>query len=84
MSRDSFIFYRSFFEAISDLDDKERLPLYDSICRFSLDGEDAELSGMAKTLFKLIKPQLEANAKRYDDGKKGGRPKKDTTGFEND
>ena len=32
-------------------------------------------------LYTLIKPQLEANTKRYEDGKKGGRPKKETTGL---
>lgn len=36
----------------------------------------------ATHFFTLIKPQLSANNKRYEDGKKGGRPKKiKTSGF---
>ena len=34
-------------------------------------------------MFKLIRPQVNANNKRREDGKKGGRPKK-TIGFENE
>lgn len=39
------------------------------------------MTGIAKNLFTLIKPQILANNKRYEDGKKGGRPKKKTSGF---
>lgn len=75
MYRESFIFYRSFLEAISDLADAERLTLYDAICRYALEGELFELSGITKMLFTLIKPQLDANNRRYTNGQKGGRPK---------
>ncbi len=70
--RDSFIFYRSFYEAINDLDDQSQLQLYKAIASFSLNEEDGELSGLVKTIFTLIKPQLEANNQRYKNGK---RPK---------
>ncbi len=83
MARDSFIFYKSFYEAISDLDDKvQRLELYEAICKNSLYDEDTELNGLSGTLYKLIKPQLEANNERYRNGNKGGRPKKETNGYE--
>lgn len=81
--KDSFVFYRSFFEALQDLSDKDRLKLYDAICNLALNGEDTELKGIACTVFKLIKPQVVANTKRYANGKKGGRPKKETIGYEN-
>ena len=68
--RDSFIFYRSFYEAISDLEDMQQLEIYQSMANFSLNFEEPILSGVSATIFKLIKPQLEANNKRYLNGSK--------------
>ena len=68
--RDSFIFYRSFYEAISDLDDMQQLEIYKAIADFSLNFTEPNLSGVSATIFKLIKPQLEANNKRYMNGSK--------------
>lgn len=81
-NKNSFVFYRSFFEALQDLNDKDRLKLYDAICDLALNDEDTQLKGIANTVFKLIKPQVIANTERYANGKKGGRPKKETTGFD--
>ncbi len=66
--RDSFIFYRSFYEAINDLDDETQLQIYQAIARYSLNFEESELNGISKAIFTLIKPQLEANNKRYSNG----------------
>ena len=82
MNRDSFIFYRSFYEAIKEVDTETQVALYDAICKKALYDEETTLEGTAKILYTLIKPQLDANNKRYSDGQKGGRPKKETTGFE--
>lgn len=84
--KDSFIFYASFLEAIEELDDKKQLKLYKAITNFALkNSEPANLQGIEKAIFALIKPQITANNKRYEDGKKGGRPRKNkTTGFENE
>ena len=68
--RDSFIFYRSFYEAISDLDDMQQLEIYKAVANFSLNFTEPNLSGVTATIFKLIKPQLEANNKRYENGSK--------------
>lgn len=81
MNRDSFIFYRSFYEAIKEVDTETQVALYDAICKKALYDEETTLEGTAKILYTLIKPQLDANNKRYSDGQKGGRPKKETTGF---
>ena len=75
MQRDSFIFYRSFYEAINDLPEKSQLKVYKAICEMSLNFDEINLSGLSLTIFKLIKPQLEANNKRYINGSKGGAPK---------
>lgn len=87
MPKDSFIFYRSFYEASKDLKDKDRAKLYDAICEKSLNDKDIQLTGISNSMFTLIKPQIEANNKKYENGKKGGRPKNknqnETLGFEN-
>lgn len=56
--KDSFVFYRSFFEAIQDIDDKSKLQLFNAICELALNENEIELSGISNTLFKLIKPKL--------------------------
>lgn len=82
ITRDSFIFYRSFFETIEDLEDKQQLEIYRAIAQYSLNDEPANLSGISRTIFRLIEPQLLANKIRFingklgaEHGKKGGRPK---------
>lgn len=73
MERDSFIFYRSFFEAIDEVNEREQLTVYRAIAIYALNREEPELDGIAKVLWRLIKPQLDANWKRYDDGCKGAK-----------
>ncbi len=73
IKRESFIFYKSFFEAIKGLPDNERLEMYDGIIKYAINGEKIFLDGFKNQLFCLIKPQLDANNKRYKDGKKGGQ-----------
>lgn len=74
-SRDSFIFYRSFKNAVDDLDDDDKLSLYEAITNYALERRIVEMTGIAKILFKLIKPQLDANWRKYKNAKKGGAPK---------
>lgn len=83
--KESFIFYDSFLNAIDELDKETQLEVYQAITHYALRGEESSLNGVAKAIFHLIKPQIDANNKRYEDGCKGGRPKKEkTTGFENE
>lgn len=77
--RDSTIFYRSFYEAIKDLPKEHQADLYNAIFEYSLNFNEVELAGVSKSFFKLIKPQLDANNKRYENGKKGGKPNQDET-----
>jgi len=74
--RDSFIFYRSFFEATKPLNNEQKAQLFDSICEYALNQTETEMEPMVNAMFGLIKPQLDANNNRYENGKKGGRPKK--------
>ena len=77
-TRDSFIFYRSFYEAIQDLPKENQLELYNAIAQYSLNFEDPTLNGLSNTIFKLIKPQIEANRKRYLNGKKPKNKQKES------
>lgn len=69
MARDSFIFYRSFYEAIKEIPEKEQLQVYKAISVYALEQEEIELEGIAKAIFSLVKPQLDANYKKYENGK---------------
>jgi len=81
--RDSFIFYRSFFEAVKYLDKEAQADCFNAICQYVLDEKEIELEGSAKALFILMKPQLDANNRRYDNGCKGGRKKSEEEPKEN-
>lgn len=82
MERDGFVFYKSFAEATEGLQDDVKLECLTAIIDYGIYGIERELTGIPAIVFKLVKPQLDANNKRFSDGKKGGRPKK-TDGFEN-
>jgi len=73
MNRDSTIFYRSFYEAIKELPEANQLEIYNAIFEHSLNLNKPNLTGLSKTIYKQIKPQIEANLKRYENGNK---PKK--------
>lgn len=73
--RDTIIFYRSFYEAIRELPQETQAEVYSAIFEYSLNFNEVELNGLSKTIFTLIKPQLDANNKRFENGKKGGRKK---------
>lgn len=73
--RESFIFYRSFYESIKELESDIQSEIYNAIMEYQFNGKEVKLSGVSKSIFTLIKPQLEANNIRYKNGKKGGRPK---------
>ncbi len=77
MVNNSFIFYRSFHESAEDLTDVEYGQLMRAINEYALNETLPELTGVLKGFFKLIKPQLDANKKRRENGSKGGRPKKE-------
>jgi len=78
MKTDSFVFYRSFYEAIKELPDSDRLAMYDAICEYALEHENTAGTPVSRGMMALIIPQLEANFKRRVNGMQGGRPKSDT------
>ena len=90
---DSFVFYRSFYEAIRAFPEGCRLEIYDAIVQYALDGKtEGEISNVAKAILTMAAPQIDANRKRKENGKKGGRPaaekplviETETIGFESE
>ena len=85
MKRDSFIFYASFWDAIKELPRDVQGEVLTAVIEYGLYGETTEqLKPVARVIVTLIKPQIDANNKRYENGvkgaehgKKGGRPKKE-------
>jgi len=77
-NKESFVFYRSFYEAIKMLPEEDRLQIYDAISELALNGNQTETTGYASVVMKLIEPQILANNRRYKNACKGGRPKNQT------
>ena len=53
--------------------------MFDALCNYALNDVEPELTGAPSAMFKLLKPQVDANNRRYENGKKGGRPKQNQT-----
>ena len=75
VNRNSFVFYDSFYKAMSYLNDKEKIQYIDAICNYSLYGITIDMDIKIEAMFSLIKPQIDANIKKRENGKKGGRPR---------
>lgn len=78
----SFVFYGSFYEAISVLPLENQARIYDAIFKFAFENIETDLQGVDLAVFLLVKPQLLANRARYENGCKGGRPRKDDNQIE--
>lgn len=79
MERDSFIFYRSFWDGIKNLPEEVKIDVITCIMEYALNGVEVDTDNkISKSVFALIKPQIDANNKKYENGKKGGRPNNQT------
>lgn len=91
MNRKSFVFYKEWMEAISDLPDDIRLEIYESIIVYATTGNFQGLKPMAKVAFNFIKTDLDRDSEKYMstternriNGKSGGRPRKNQENQEN-
>ena len=84
---DSFVFYRSFRDAIREMDEQEQLETLLAICDYALYGVEPNLSGaLPRAVFTVARPSIDANKAKRENGLKGGRPpqkaKQETCGFE--
>ena len=89
MSENGFIFYKSFYDALNEVTDPmEKLAAIEAILKYGIEHKETKLNGIAKIIYTMAKPQIDANTKRKVNGSKGGRPveatTKETVGFESE
>lgn len=71
------IFYESWYEACKHITDKEAEQFKMAVLSYGCDGTIPKLEGVTMAMFLMAKPLIDANAARAENGKKGGRPRKD-------
>lgn len=57
--REKFVFFLSYYEAIQTLDDKDKVLIYDALCKYAFYGEVPKLSPQLTALFTLMKPYID-------------------------
>tara|TARA_R110002167_G_scaffold33510_2_gene107652 strand:+ start:1223 stop:1912 length:690 start_codon:yes stop_codon:yes gene_type:complete len=67
-TRDSFIFYRSFYQSVRKLPAKDKAEIFDAICSYALDGEEIEMGIVPEAIFTVIQPNLDANRRKWENG----------------
>ena len=60
MERAQFTFYRSYYEAIRHLSKKDRETVLMAVCAYALDNVEPTLTGVAASVFTLIRPTLDS------------------------
>ncbi len=76
MERESILFYRSFYEVSKSLPEDEGNKFLKGLLEYAFYGIEPEFDGVSASFFMLIRPQIDANNRKFENGKKGGRPKK--------
>lgn len=78
MSREGGVVYKSQVSAIQRFDAETQCKIYDAFFAYLFDGiePDANTDPIVLSLLDVFKPQIDANNKRYENGKKGGRKPK--------
>lgn len=70
--RKAFTFYSSYYESIKELPTINQQELYKAIIEYSFEKKDVKLTGISKSIWCLIKPNIDNNISKYENGK---RPK---------
>ncbi len=82
---ESFVFYRSFRDAIEEMNESDKLSTLLAIIDYALYGVEPDLKGiLPRAVFTVARPSIDANRVKRANGKKGGRPKTETTGLESE
>ena len=78
-TRESFVFYRSFLSAIQEMEEPDQLAMFRAICAYALDGKAPALtSAIHRAVFAAIRPNIDTNNAKRENGKRGGRPRTKT------
>ena len=82
-NNNSFVFYKSFYDAIKVAPKKHQLALFLALTCYVFENKTPQLESTSLAVWNAIKPQVDASLKRYENAKKGaeygklgGRPKK--------
>ena len=66
MERKQFTWYRSYYDALKEIPAEEFRAIVLAVCAYALDGEESELSGVARAIFTLIRPTLEVGRSKAE------------------
>lgn len=66
MERKQFTWYRSYYDALKEIPAEEFRDIVLAVCAYALDGEEPELSGVARAIFTLIRPTLEVGRSKAE------------------
>lgn len=66
MERKQFTWYRSYYDALKEIPAEEFRAIVLAVCAYALDGEEPELSGVARAIFTLIRPTLEVGRSKAE------------------
>lgn len=75
--RNNFVFYTSYYECIKELPEELQGSVYKAIVEYAMEQKEPNLTGIANGIFKVIKPTLDKSQKQYENGIKGGRPRRE-------
>ena len=89
--KSSFLIYHEYREPLKLLTDEQRGRLLMALIDYSESGVVPELDGISMMAFSFIQSQMDRDSKKYENrcssnrenGKKGGRPKKENDSEEN-
>lgn len=74
----SIAFFYSYYEAATMLSDAQRLRFYDAITEYAFAAVVPDFSDdvTLRLAWSLVLPNLQKSIENYENGKKGGRPRK--------
>lgn len=73
MDRKQFTFYRSYWDAVKELPEQDKMPVLEAIISYALDGVIPEsLTQVQRAFFTICKPTLDTARKKAESGKRGG------------
>lgn len=73
--RDSVLIYRSQIEALRALPPEQFKAAALAICDYAMNGTTEETDPVAVAMLRMAQPLIDDNNRKYENGKKGGRPK---------
>ena len=74
---DSIVFYKSYYDAVKNMPPEDFKQCVTALLEYAFNDVETTENATASMYLTLTKPLIDANKARRQNGKKGGRPKKD-------